>query len=1116
MHLLAYLALQREPVPRATVAAALWPDELDSGARANLRRHLHHLRRALPEIAEIDWLVDDGKLIGWNHAAPASIDVASFLVLSGDPATQADAVALVEGDLLAGFEDEWLVIERERLRTRYLDVLLDLAIARRQARDFPAAIAFGERLSAEDDLREDVVREIVTARYEAGDRSGAVAAFEHFAERLKDTLGVEPSPETIALIAAVRAGAPLAVDDPGDAFQFQGWRPALAGRSAELETLRRGWQRAARGTGTTVFLSGEAGIGKSRLAAELAAIVRNEGGRVIVGTTSDPEAEPYQALLVALRRVIPFAAGLSADDSTLMTLARVLPELREFADLPNVAEAADIDAEATRLFDAFARFVERVARARPMLLIVEDLQWARAATIDALAALARRAGSLPLMVLITYRSEETQTPHPLRAVRAKLSSEQRGSSVALRRLDAASVRRMLDWSALAGAPEELAAAIHRVSDGNPLFVAQLARAYVETGVIPSDEGPLAIGEAIAERVTRLDHRGRAVGEVAAAIGETFSVETVRDVGGWDEAWVLDALGDLMDAGMVRETGVEQYGYAFTHALVTSAMYESAPAGKRAARHRRIAQLIERDAFEDRASLERIARHWRSAGDRPRAVAAYTRAATAALNVFARSEAIAFARTACELADDAASRFAALRIAAAAPARSGDAEGWEADLTRLLALAQDLGDAERFDALALRERFLWQLDRREELNETVAQMFALAERLGDAQRAIALDARGGAAQGVGSLRDAKESFSKALGLARSLDDAQLVARLRHRVIAMALRLGEHEEASNLLEEQRAHLVQGATLQQRLDFARAEASLAVARLDDVMALRAGTEMLAIARETGDADAESKANSLLGFAAHERGEFDTGRAHYVDALTACEKVGNVQLRANLLINHGFLETDAGQFDAALELWETALPLAEKIQWKTGIGYLLVGRSDIELIRGEAQKAAATAEQARAFGVETAERRLLAGALVAHGAALAANGSLEDGIDTLQQGIAERRASGATNGLPSDLAHLIEALLAARRFAEAREPAAELHSLLTARPDRIAHPGRVAMALVHEAEARDDEKAAKTLREVGRKLLAERVRLLGAQGAAYARLPFNAALNARVAAPR
>ena len=433
VQLLAYLALRREPVRRSVVAAALWPDELDTTARANLRRHLHHLRRALPDVPGVNWLVEDGQLIGWNHSAPAFIDAVAFLELNADAATRGEALALVTGDFLAGFEDEWLVVERERLRARYLEALLELAAERRLARDFSVAINLGERLLAEDDLREDVVREIVTARYESGDRSGALGVFERFAARLQEMLGVEPSPETLALVAAVRAGTALTREEIDEPPQSQGWRPTLAGRSGELETLRRAWQHAARGNGTTIFLSGEAGIGKSRLAAELATIVRAEGGRVLVGTTSDPEAEPYQALLIALRRVIAFAAGLGTDDGVLASLGRVLPELSDRVPVSTVPDDPGSEREAARLFDAFARFVEQVARARPLLIVLEDLHWARAATVDAVSALARRAGSLPLLLLVTYRSEETTAPHPLRALRAKISSEQRGSSVALRR-----------------------------------------------------------------------------------------------------------------------------------------------------------------------------------------------------------------------------------------------------------------------------------------------------------------------------------------------------------------------------------------------------------------------------------------------------------------------------------------------------------------------------------------------------------------------------------------------------------------------------------------------------------------------------------------------------------
>lgn len=205
--LLALLSLARAPVPRATIAAQLWPDELEADARANVRRHLHHLRRALPP-SETPWIDESGGHLVWHAEADVAIDLARFERLVADPETAAEAVAAYGGDLLEGYDDdEWLTVERERLRSTYLEALLELAVRARRARDFAAAIAFAERLLSYDDLREDALRELIAARYAASDRGGALAVYERFAARLGEALHVEPMAETIAMAEAIRAGA---------------------------------------------------------------------------------------------------------------------------------------------------------------------------------------------------------------------------------------------------------------------------------------------------------------------------------------------------------------------------------------------------------------------------------------------------------------------------------------------------------------------------------------------------------------------------------------------------------------------------------------------------------------------------------------------------------------------------------------------------------------------------------------------------------------------------------------------------------------------------------------------------------------------------------------------
>jgi DNA-binding SARP family transcriptional activator len=1106
MQLLAYLALRPGASARAAVAAALWPDELDSAARSNLRRHLHLLRRALPEIAGLDWLHDTGGSIGWNDAAPASIDLAAFLSQIDDPQTRRAALDLVDGDLLAGYDDEWLVIERERLRSRYLEGLLDETVSLRRDRDFSGAVLYAERLLAADDLREDAVREIITARYEGGDRGSALATYERFAARLTATLGVAPAPETQALAAALRAGTPLFVDEVPEPAARTGWLPTFAGRDAELATLRIAWSRAARGMGATIFVGGEAGIGKSRLVTEFADTVRNGGGRVVVATTSDPEAEPYQPVFGALRRLLPFAAGLD-DDRRYAGLARALPELGTLAGATGDGTGARSESIAReQLFDGVTAFVAHVARTKPLLIALEDLHWAGEATIEALGAIARCVGALPALVIVTYRSDETAAAHPLRELRAKLAAERRATSLSLRRLDAASVTRMLAASEVRDLPIGVAATIARVSDGNPLFAAQLARTYVETGALPVAATTGAIGATIASRIARIDADVRAIGETAAAIGETFGVDLVSAAGGWDEADVIDAFGTLMDAAMIREAGAAGHTYRFSHALIADAMYAAMPDATRSARHRRLAQLIERTAVHDRATLEAVARHWRGAGDNARASQTYLRNAIAALDVFARADAVAYARTAADLALDDAARFQALRIAATAPARSGEREGWEADLDRLAAVAERLGDDERFEAHALREAYSWQSGRPADSAVAIAAMAAIAERTGNSvQTATALERRSRADVSAGRMHDALANARAALTIALADADSVTINRLRAFASSIALRVGDLEASSALLNAQREALAGAGTLVERMDIARAESMIAIARQDGALAERCGRELLELARAAGDREYQGTAFSLLAYAAHERYDARAVREHYANAEPIYRQLGRAQMVVMTALNHGIFEADIGNHARALAAFDDIMPQAEALSMRPTIGYMLVHRSTIALIDGETAAALTSARAACGLGTATGERRVYAEGLIALGAALTVSCD-PAAIETLREAITELRACGAERILTELLPFLIDALLGAGRAAEAHEYAAGLWQQFFADNDlRERYPARIALALAREAVARGDVAAADAARERGRTLVRERIAMLADDGAAYAALPFN-----------
>ena len=608
---------------RASLAAMLWPEELDSEARTNLRRHLYRMSHALPVVEGVDWIAGDNLTVGWDATSPAGIDVRIFEehIAAG---RLREAAALYRGEFLEGYYEDFVLAERERLRAMATELLIALAHESRAERDFSGAAAYAQRLLDIDEWREDALREWMIAKYESSERSAAIAAYERFARRLREEFSADPATETTALRDAIRSDAPMP-NEPAQVFErglseaaHRGWKLPLVGRDDELERLRAAWSRAARGNGSVAFLSGEAGIGKSRLAAELVQLVRDQGGHALVGVTSNPEGEPYQAVLVALRAALSLVAHARVDATWLTSLAHVLPEIRGLREGLG-SEELPPDRARERLFEAIARVLEQLGRMRPLCIVLEDLHWAGPATLEIVGALARRIGSLPVLLVVTYRSEESKAGDPLRKLRTALVGERRAIAAPLERLQPLEVERVV--RSVVGeedAPATLGDGIARLSEGNPLFVVQLVEGYLETGKVPDESSALgSVGDAISARAKRLHAGVRSVAEVAATVGMSFRADLVADAGGWDENAVLDAIGELMDRALVRESGGE-LEYVFTHALVAATFYRDSPQELRSARHRRIAALLDRNRTGAPAADGSMAIHWRLAGEPERA------------------------------------------------------------------------------------------------------------------------------------------------------------------------------------------------------------------------------------------------------------------------------------------------------------------------------------------------------------------------------------------------------------------------------------------------------------------------------------------------------------------
>ncbi|MDQ2818654.1 MAG: AAA family ATPase [Candidatus Eremiobacteraeota bacterium] len=946
--LLAYLVLHNKgPVMRDAVAFALWEDDSEESARAALRRHLHLLQRALPASPR-PWVSSDGDSLQWDPAAQCWVDVVEFERLVLMPKGRAAAVDLYTGDLLENLYDDWLFPMRERLRTSYLGALEALVTLSRSCRDFAAAASFAQKILVADPWREDALRQLMAVRYETGDRAGSLQVFADFKRRLREEMDVEPMPETLALRELVLRNAPLL--DASAAGQIMGpdadvplfgadarlrSGSALApvalpfvGRDAELDRLVELWSGAARGKGSVVFIGGEAGIGKTRLAAELALRVENQGGRVIHGATGYPESAPYACIAAALRTALPIIAVLDVEPVWLAAVAQIVPELR--ARTPNLPDLlpTDPNRERLRLFEAIAVGMEALAKARPLLVVLEDLHWAGDATLSALQFIAGRVSQAPILVIVTYRREETARADPLSRLRRDLETARIASRVSPPRLTCQSVAQIVGgFERLRDQTAGLAATVHEQSEGNPLFVAQIIRDLLESQTAPDRTNQRSedmastpswyadVRQTIAGRIARLTQPARALVEMAAIVGQGFDVEVLRELSGWDERQIDDALSELLDRYLVKESlGHGACAYAFTHHVIQGTAYDNIPSDVRTRRHRRVGRVLE-DLFSDRSGemSNAVARHYDLGGAADDASRCYLAAARHAIDLHADAEAGDLASRGLELASRRQARVDLLLVRERASARRGHRAAQVADLDELDRLRE--GDNDLACEIQSRRVLLARtVGDRDEEESLIAELRSRAEAANDPRR-LAQATRAAATHAALVVRfDAALEFANAaLSAARTQNEPAaeveclcLLAHIAtHRgLMAQAV---EHLDCAVRVAESNGN---GSLLARALWTASAEALMRHDFERCVDLCRKAMDLYrAIGDREGQADALARCSSGLG----RLHRYEEARRCNAAAAEIFSDMGKRQGVATLMINRSIMAMRLGALEEA-----------------------------------------------------------------------------------------------------------------------------------------------------------------------------------------------------------
>ncbi len=923
--LLGYLAATREPQARDHLLGLLWAESADDAARKNLRNTLWAIRKALGDAA----IVAEDDRLSINQSA--WVDVWEFARIAdlGPPAHQS-AIVLYRAPFLDGLVvsdapefEIWLTAEREQLAQLNLRALAALVEAHRQAGDWRAVIETAQRALAHDALQEPLHRALMEAHARLGARPEALRQYDALRATLERELGVAPLPETETLRAAIVNGEFAVGATPAwsrraapkqQPARIDRSAAPYIGRRAERAALEEELEHAARGAARVVLLTGEVGIGKSRLWQEWSATFAPETTLLTARGLASTQALPFAPLTEMFsRREIAqklFAAPSPLPPIWLCEVARLLPEIRaRFPDLPAPA-ALPPDEERRRLFEAFAQCL--LALPRPIVFFFDDAHWADRATLDWLDYLAHRLREQALLLIVAYRSEDA--PAALVHLAAGWGREGLARRVPLARLTNAESAALI--VSLGGDPA-LAEQVHAQTAGNPYFLIELIRAG-------TDQVPTVLTELVRARLDRLPEGAQQVLQAAAVLAPDFDFATLRRTSGRGEEETLGGLDTLLGAAVLIERNAH---YEFSHPLVATVVLDGLSGARRAFLNRRAAEALQATHANRLPQIAgRLTALYAQAGDAARAARFAEMAAQRAVSLAATDEAIGFYRQAIALEPTAARQLG---------------------LGRVLLRHGDLAPAREAYEVALRE-FEAAGDRRGAGSAAIgiSETFFPQGRFDDARRWIE--------QGI--------SYLDAAGSLESHAMAHLLLGSAPRGDAQALGEAErhlHQATQHALEGHlpdiaaRAEFMLGNLLAERGDLARANTAyqesiaLAQAAGNDYQEILGHNNLAYHSLLAGDraaahvqidqalALAESRALRLpLQYLYSTRGEialaekeWDAAENWFTRGLTEAEANANAEQAAGYQMNRGLAARGRGDLDGALIFLETAREAANKI---------------------------------------------------------------------------------------------------------------------------------------------------------------------------------------------
>jgi DNA-binding SARP family transcriptional activator len=1011
--LLFRLASEVEPVSRSQLHLLFWADVPESVARRNLSHHLTHLRRALPEPQILTATTDRV----WLEADKVWCDAVALKGASFDNSEDKSHLQFLAGlyhsPFLESFNlpgcvefEHWCLGERNRLERQYLKILASLVEYFSIRGEIKRAIRYAQQFLETDPLSEAIYQQLIQLHASLGDRHAALQHYTLCSTILQSELGVNPLPETRAIYQAVLHGEHRfpKPELPADIPSLPEMKIPFISRKAEIGVLEESIGKLSEGISQVVLISGEAGIGKSRLMQNFAERMQNRANVLWGAGRAGMQAIPYQPILDASRTMLGLAASVREHSPSkhskekspndliepiwLSEISRILPEVSlYYANLPPPLPLEPENAR-TRLFEALCHLtLSYAAQTDPLLFCLDDLQWVDPTTKAWLIHIGHllSSGDHGLMILGSYRSEDASEVLELRR---SLAREGILVEIRLGGLEETALLELVrNHIGRRKGDVTLARRLHQVTDGNPYYTIETLRKLIEDGRLENIEDhafqfaiPENVKEAIQGRLQRLSPMARQVLEAGSILGSSFGIDLLRVTAGRSHRETMAALDELLARILLVEGEQE---YQFDHELTRQSVEESLGQVRKQILHRRAARAYQRI---DPGAVTQLAFHFELGGDHLKALHYHEQAARKVKEVYAWQVVEHHQRRMLELIEaidpgreqDEFIRWRGNVLAELAHTHYllGQQTAKEADLAALNELGEACRDgAIRLQAISHKLRYL-NLDGEYAQAITAARagldllatshFLASGEEIARETRARLLAQIGFSHYFLGNPLDAFSALREAMNLCEEKPNPEACGRIKHILGYVFYHLADYKQSLDCQQE---------------------------------ALRCH-------REAGDHNRMAWDTIDIGLLHTKFGDLLDAKRFLEEGLELARRIGAQPTEAYGLVQLGDLSVCEGDYNGAIAYYEKSLDLEQAMRERNIIAMAKAGLGRTMYHLGKYRKSRMWLKEARQLVEETCYRRRLVEILIILGLLDMAEGSHHSARNNIESGLEQARA--------------------------------------------------------------------------------------------------------------